>query len=370
MIDEAKMPAQHVQNADLFQRIVEATPNAMVVIDDEGGIVLVNRSAELLFGYVRDELIGRPVNMLISTGPERSPGEQVRGCFDVPVTHPMGVGSALLCRRKDGSEVEVEVALNLIETESGRLTLASVSDITERRRQRDELRRSNAELLQFASIASHDLQEPLRMVASFTELLAQRYKGKLDERADKYIYYALDGARRMQRLVAELLAYSRVGSQGRPLTPVDVAAVVTRVLQVLGSAIREADASLACGPLPVVLADEGQLAQLFQNLIANALKFRGERAPEIRIAAELRGDRWQFSVQDNGIGVESKHSERIFQMFQRLHMPEKYEGSGIGLAIAKRIVERHHGTIWFVSEPGIGTTFYFTLQPVQTSLTG
>lgn len=199
------------------------------------------------------------------------------------------------------------------------------------------------------------------MVANYTELLAERYRGRLDEKADKYIHYASDGARRMQRLVTDLLAYSRVGSQGKPLTRVDAGAVLQFVLRTLRPLLRDSGAVVDHGDLPRVLGDEGQLHQLFQNLIGNAIKFRSEASPRVMIGAERKGGRWQFSVADNGIGMQMQYAERVFQMFQRLHEVGRYEGSGIGLAIAKRIVERHDGRIWVESTPGEGTTIYFTL---------
>jgi signal transduction histidine kinase len=231
------------------------------------------------------------------------------------------------------------------------------------RAQGDELRRSNADLEQYAYIASHDLQEPLRMVANYTDLLAERYRGRLDDRAEKYIHYVTDGAKRMQRLVSDLLAYSRVGSKTSRMQPVRMETVLQTVLDSLDPSIRETGATVeAVGPLPTVMADEVQLVQLLQNLIGNAIKFRSPRAPRVLIDAVLRDDRWQFSVQDNGIGIDLRYAERIFQMFQRLHERGLHEGSGIGLAIAKRIVERHGGRIWLESEVGVGTTFFFTLE--------
>ena len=235
-------------------------------------------------------------------------------------------------------------------------------DITTQKDLEFALRRSNEDLEQFAYIASHDLQEPLRMVASYTTLLAQRYKSKLDEKADKYIFYAVDGAKRMQQLITDLLEYSRVGSQGRPLVPVSSQAVVESVLDLLRASIQRVKASVEVGSLPVVLADEGQLRQLFQNVIGNAIKFRSEgAAPRVRISATLQNERWVFSISDNGIGLDMRYANQIFQMFTRLHERGAYEGSGIGLAIAKRIVERHRGNIWLESECGTGTTVLFTL---------
>lgn len=209
------------------------------------------------------------------------------------------------------------------------------------------------------------------MVASYTELLAQRYRGKLDDKADKYIHYAVDGAKRMQRLVSDLLAYSRVGLQGKSLAPVDSARVLQWVLEVLRRPIAEAGAVVEVDPLPTVLADETQLQQLLQNLIGNGIKFRRPDEP-LRIALRARElpHFWEFTVEDNGIGIEKQYTDRIFQMFQRLHSRGHYEGNGIGLAIAKKIVERHGGAIYLESTPGKGTLFHFTLPKVKENSRG
>lgn len=230
------------------------------------------------------------------------------------------------------------------------------------------LSRSNADLEQFAYVASHDLQEPLRMVATYTELLAERYKGSLDEKAEKYIRYAVDGAKRMQQLVKDLLAFSRIDTQGQKPTSIETEAVVKNVLDSLKMAIEENDAEIVCDELPTVRADKVQLAQVFQNLIGNALKFHGQRPPRIHIGAERNGDKWTFHVKDNGIGIDGQYAEVVFQMFQRLHERGRYDGSGIGLAIAKKIVERHGGHIWFDSELEKGSTFYFTMPAVQGNI--
>ncbi|MCE9573999.1 MAG: PAS domain S-box protein [Deltaproteobacteria bacterium] len=347
-----------------FRLVVEASPDAILLVDGAGAIRLVNRRAEELFGYDRDELIGRAVELLVPDRLSARHADQVSAYVREPTAGPVIARRELYGRHKDGREIPLEIGLNPMPTPDGLLTLASIVDITERKRTDDELRRSNAELEQFAYIASHDLQEPLRMVASFTELLAQRYKGRLDERADRYIHFAVDGAKRMQRLVADLLAYSRVGSQGQPLVPVASEAVAREVVQMLAPLIRTSGATVEVGPLPIVLADEVQLRQLFQNLIGNAIKFRGEAAPVVRIRAALVDERWQFEVADNGIGIEMQYADRIFLMFQRLHERGTYDGSGIGLSIAKRILERHGGRMWFTSTVGAGTTFHFTLVPV------
>jgi signal transduction histidine kinase len=224
-----------------------------------------------------------------------------------------------------------------------------------------DLQRSNQDLEQFAYVASHDLQEPLRMVASYTELLAQRYEGELDAKAQSYIHYAVDGATRMQGLINDLLTYSRVNTQGRPLEPTDLHVVLGEALRNLASATRESGAIVTNDDLPSVRVDPVQLQQVFQNLIGNAIKFRGKVSPHIHVSAREEGGEWLFSVKDNGIGIDAKHAEKLFVIFQRLHTREEYPGTGIGLAVCKRIVERHGGRIWFESEPGKGSTFYFTL---------
>ncbi|QRN96423.1 PAS domain-containing protein [Archangium violaceum] len=228
-----------------------------------------------------------------------------------------------------------------------------------------ELARSNADLEQFAYVASHDLQEPLRMVASYVQLLSRRYKGKLDADADEFIHYAVDGANRMQALINDLLAYSRVGTRGKEPQPVSLEKCAARALSHLRLAQEETGAELTVEPLPWVKGDETQLAQLLQNLVGNALKFRGDKPPRIRVSATRQDDTVTVSVEDNGIGIEPQYYERIFAIFQRLHGKEEYPGTGIGLSICKKIVERHGGRIWVESTPGQGSTFRFTLTAAQ-----
>ena len=241
-------------------------------------------------------------------------------------------------------------------------------DITERKRAKEKLKltladleRSNKELEQFAYVASHDLQEPLRMVSSYTQLLARRYQGKLGADADEFIAYAVDGANRMQGLINDLLAYSRVGTRAKGFEPADCAAVLEQALANLKAAIDKDGAVVTHDPLPTVMADNLQLVQLFQNLIGNAIKFHVEEPPRIHVSAEQKGNEWVFSVRDNGIGIDPQYAERIFVIFQRLHAREEYPGTGIGLAICKKIVERRGGRIWVESQPGTGSTFYFTI---------
>jgi len=224
-----------------------------------------------------------------------------------------------------------------------------------------ELEHSNRELEQFAYVASHDLQEPLRMVSSYTELLERRYGDKLDDKAREFIGYAVDGAVRMQRLINDLLEFSRVSTRGKALQPVDVTRVLGTVRANLSVAIQDAGALVTNDALPTVMADETQLVQLLQNLIGNAIKFRGRERPHVHVGAQATATEWVFAVRDNGIGIAPEYFERIFVIFQRLHARDEYPGTGIGLAVCRRILDRHGGRIWVESEPGHGSTFYFAL---------
>jgi light-regulated signal transduction histidine kinase (bacteriophytochrome) len=284
--------------------------------------------------------------------------------FIAPLFHTVKQAAAALLRSKE--ELEAQVAESTAELREANAHLAV--ELDERRRTEqllahyaEDLKRSNAELEEFAYVASHDLQEPLRMVASFTQLLAKRYRGKLDKDADEFITFAVDGATRMQKLIQDLLAYSRVGTRGRPLEPTDCNVIFDTARANLFTALKESGAQVSSGPLPTVLADEVQLVQLFQNLLANALKFHGEAPPLIRVTAQEDDGAWRFAVQDNGIGIAPDHQKRIFMIFQRLHHRSEYPGTGIGLAICKKIVERHGGRLWVSSEEGQGSTFFFTI---------
>ncbi len=228
-------------------------------------------------------------------------------------------------------------------------------------RERKDLACSNTDLQQFAYVASHDLQEPLRAVASYVQMLSRRYRGKLDADADEFIGYAVDGATRMQALINDLLEYSRMGTHGKQMEPSDSSAVLALALDNLTAAIQESGAVVTQDALPNVPADASQMAQLFQNLISNSIKFHGQEPPRVHVSAERKGAEWVFSVRDNSIGLDPQFGDRIFIIFQRLHTMGEYSGTGIGLAICKKIVERHGGRIWVESEPGKGSIFYFTI---------
>ncbi len=244
-----------------------------------------------------------------------------------------------------------------------RLDLEGARQRARRRMQQvlEELRRSNAELEQFAHVASHDLQEPLRTVTGYVQLLQQRYVGQFDAEADEFLGFTIDGVNHMQGLVSDLLAYSRVGSRKREYVPTDCQAVCAQVATALKSAIDAADAEVTYNGLPTIMADAAQMAQLLQNLIANAVKFRGDRCPRVHVSARREGVQWIFSVRDNGIGIDPKHADRVFMIFRRLHPRGRYEGTGVGLTICRKIVERHGGRIWFEPTDGGGATFRFTI---------
>ena len=352
-----------------YRGLLEAAPDAMVVVNQDGGIVLLNLQAEKEFGYRRDELLGQKVTNIIPEGfAERLIADGLRSAEDA-LAQQIGTGIELIARRKDGSEFPIELMLSPLESAEGTLVTAAIRDITTRKKAEaqllqkvEELNRSNVELGQFAYIASHDLQEPLRMVASYTQLLSRRYKGKLDSDADEFIAFAVDGATRMQRLIQDLLAYSRVGTKGKELRDTSSEETLGQAIINLRGAIQDSGALVTHDPLPPVMADERQLIQLFQNLVGNAIKYQNPGVPKVHIsAAKNGGKQWIFSVQDNGLGIDSQYFDRIFGMFQRLHKREEFAGTGIGLAICKKIVERHGGNISVESQPGEGSTFRFDL---------
>jgi PAS domain S-box-containing protein len=361
--------AHLVQMESRYRGLLEAAPDAMVVVNQRGEIVLLNLQAEKQFGYRRDELLGQKVSNIVPEGfAERLIADGLRSAEDA-LAQQIGSGLELTALRKDGSRFPIELMLSPLESDTGTLVTAAIRNITVRKAASielvhtvEELKRSNEDLQQFANVASHDLQEPLRMVASYVALLGRRYKGKLDADADEFISFAVDGATRMQSLIQDLLAFSRVGSKGAELVTTSSEEALDQAIKNLRGAIVESGALVTHDPLPSVLADKMQLTQLFQNLVGNAIKYRRAEVPGVHVAARQNGaKKWIFSVQDNGLGIEPQYFERIFGMFQRLHGREEFSGTGMGLAICKKIVERHGGDISVESTIGQGSTFRFPL---------
>jgi PAS domain S-box-containing protein len=341
----------------------------MVVVDVSGEIVLLNLRAEQQFGYPRDDLLGQKVTAIVPQGfAERLIADGARCAADA-LGQQIGAGIELIGMRRDGSEFPIEMMLSPLKNSGGTLITAAIRDISERKRAEgrllsavEELKRSNDELEHFAYVASHDLQEPLRMVASYTELLAKRYKGRLDSDADDFIAFAVDGSNRMQRLINDLLAYSRAGANAKPPGRISSEAALQTALTNLRATIAQSNAVVTHDSLPSVTMDDTQLTQVFQNLIGNAVKYRGAEAPRVHISAiSTTGTEWIFSVRDNGLGIEPQYFEKIFVLFQRLHGRGEFAGTGIGLAICKKMLERLGGRIWVESEASNGSTFHFAV---------
>jgi len=328
-----------------LEMILDNIPELILRVTKES-VIYVNKAAEEIFEINKDDKLPEILRSLVYEADSEN----------------ISISSEILFRKKN-------FALSITPIkEEGYVNIYGM-DITahknveiELRKMMEDLERSNNDLEQFASIASHDLQEPLRMVTGFTQLLRDRYKDKLDEDANEFINYAIDGATRMKNLIDDLLIFSRIGSRGKPFKLIEMNIVLEIVLNNLGQLINETSSVVTSDPLPVIKADEIQMIQLLQNLITNAIKFRGEKTPIIHVTAEINADMWVFSIQDNGIGIDSKFFDKIFIIFQRLHKKNEYEGTGIGLAVCKKIVQRHNGKIWVESELGKGSTFHFSIK--------
>jgi len=342
----------------------------------EGRFTRVNRSLCEILGRSEAELIGISVKD-ISHPEDRDVSDPGRARIYAREIDSVRFEKRYL--RGNGAVVWVEVVIAPVRNEAGAMLyeIAIYKDITERKRAdaaleeaHQELKRSNAELEQFAYVASHDLQEPLRMVSSYTQLVLRRYGERLDGDAKEFMNYVVEGAGRMKQLIEDLLAYSRVGTRGKELAPVDLEAALRKSLTNLRNSIEESSAAVTWDPLPTVLADDMQLAQLFQNLIGNALKFRAASVPRIHVSAAEKDSEWEIALADNGIGIEPQYYERIFMVFQRLHNKTEYPGTGIGLAICKKVVERHGGRLWVESRLGEGSTFRFTFPKGRAEKNG
>jgi PAS domain S-box-containing protein len=370
-ISERKRSEESLRTSESrFRLLVEGIKDyAVMMLDSTGNIQTWNSGAELLFGYKADEIIGQPLSRFLpgQDGQRDTQAEELRKALILGK-----VGAEDWRIRKDGTQFWANYATTPLYDSRGELQgFAYITrDLTERKLAEtnlekgvEELSRSNLDLEQFAYVASHDLQEPLRAVSGCVQVLKRRYQGKLDERADELITHTIDGVSRMQTLIDDLLTFSRVGTGGKVFKKCDCNEILAIALANLEVAVAEAGAAVTHEPLPVVKADSLQLTQLFQNLIGNAIKFRGKEPPRIHIAVrqDHTHSNWFFSVKDNGIGMEAEYFERIFVIFQRLHTRSEYSGTGIGLAICKKIVERHGGRIFVESELGRGSTFSFTL---------
>jgi PAS domain S-box-containing protein len=385
-----------VQMEGRYRGLLEAAPDAMVVVNQTGEIVLLNVQAEKQFGYRRDELLGQRMKNIIPEGfAERLVADASRSVADA-LAQQIGMGIELSGRRKDGSEFPIEIMLSPLESAEGILVTAAIRNISARKKsERDNtqlenqatvmrsahdelelrvsertkelafanqiLEQSNLELKQFAYIASHDLQSPLRSISGFVQLLKMEYEDKLSEEAVDWIRRTVQSIGQMQTLIRDLLSYSRVDARSVPFTQIPFLDIVNDALTLLESSIRDSGGRVTWDQLPVIMGDRSQLVQLIQNLIGNGLTYRGDKPPHIHLSAERSGKEWVFSVCDNGIGIDPKHYEQIFEIFKRLHDQKDYPGTGIGLAVCRRVVIRHGGRIWVQSEPGHGSTFFFTI---------
>jgi PAS domain S-box-containing protein len=346
--------------------IVETANEAFIKMDASGKITWWSPKAEATFGWQAKEVIGRVLADTIIPAPQREAHRQGLKQFLATGEGPFFKRRLeLTALHRDGHEFPVEINVSPRQVGGTYVFNAFLHDISERKRFEEALARSNTELQQFAYVASHNLQEPLRAIAGFCQLLADKYRGQIDAKGQQWLAYVVEGAKQMQELVQGLLRLSRVESEGKPFVGTPAANIVGQALQNLEAVIQESGAEVVCGDLPSVEADPWQLVTLFQNLIGNAMKFRGKERSYIQVSAELKGTDWVFQVRDNGIGIDPKHFGRLFVMFQRLHRREEYPGTGIGLALCKRIVERHGGRIWLESEVGKGSTFFFSIPTTR-----
>jgi light-regulated signal transduction histidine kinase (bacteriophytochrome) len=321
----------------------ESTSDGIIVLDVKLNVVEVNDAAVRIFGYKsKEDMTGKSGLEYMQASPADA----------------------------EDKGPQVDLSVSQLRDKEGKLYgfISVARDVTMRRRMEqklkdsmDDFKRSNRDLEQFAYVASHDLQEPLRMISSYTQLLKRRYGDKLGPDADEFIEFAVDGANRMQGMIQALLAFSRVGTRGNPFVPTEGETIVVKALANLKAAIADSGVVVTHDPMPTLSVDGIQIIQLLQNLIGNAIKFRGTEPPKIHVGLEDKGENWLLYVRDNGIGLDMQFKERIFIIFQRLHTKGEYPGTGIGLAVCKRIVERHGGRIWVESEPGKGATFFFTI---------
>lgn len=384
----AERTADLKESEEKFRKISASAQDAIIMLDSKERVSYWNEAAEEMFDYSKGNVLGRHLHELII--PEKFREGHLNGFKkfqEAGLGASLGKTLELSALKKGGKEFPIELSLSGVKIKGKWNAIGIIRDITKRKRMSErllaeiggrkkvqkrvkqiveELKRSNDELEQFAYVASHDLQEPLRMVSSYTQLLARRYKDKLDDDAKEFIEFAVDGATRMQRLINDLLQYSSLGTKGKPFEPRDCTVIFDKAIANLKIAIEDSGAIVTHDNLPNIMVDSTQFVQLFQNLIGNAIKFRREEEPpRVHVSAKHNEDEWMFSVSDNGIGMDPQYADRIFVIFQRLHKKNEYPGSGIGLAICKKIVERHGGQIRVDSEVGKGTTFNFTIPIIK-----
>jgi PAS domain S-box-containing protein len=365
------------ENERRYRLLFEKNPCPMWVFDRKSWrFLMVNEAAVHQYGYSEEEFLAMTIADIRPSEDVATLRTARREGIRAPADHEVGDAGEWRHRKKDGTVFDVDITWTPLHWNETDASLVMASDISLRKAAErkataasEELRRSNEELERFASIVSHDLQEPLRMISMYVELLSKRYGEKLGPDATEYVGFALSGAARLKRLILALLEYARVGGSARRLEEVETHRIVDTVREGLRLMIEDAHAQIDVGHLPKIRADATQLSQVLQNLISNAIKFRGTRPPHITISSVLRDSYWQFSVADNGIGMESDQLEKVFLPYERLHHFSQYPGSGLGLALTRKIIERHGGRIWAESKVGEGTTFHFTL-PAQASSEG
>ena len=352
----------------LLSTAIEQSTDGMATVDLDGNIIFINDAWLKMHGYNDSKkLLGKDLSIFHNNNQMENTVKNIivevkkNGNFSGEVGHitkngtifPTFMSTTLLRDEKDKPYGMLGIARDITESKKAEEKLKETVE---------HLKRSNEELEQFAYIASHDLQEPLRSVASFTQLLQRRYKDKLDKDANEFIQFAVDGATKMQNLIKDLLLFSRVGTRGKPFIETDMNLILKDVLNSLSQSIKDAKAEITYDHLPIILADNSQMMQILQNLISNAIKFHGDDTPRIHITGKKKANEWVFSVKDNGIGIDPDYYDKIFIIFQRLHKAAEYRGTGIGLAVCKKIAQRHGGKIWVSSKPGKGATFYFTIR--------
>ncbi|MCA9401608.1 MAG: PAS domain S-box protein, partial [Candidatus Omnitrophica bacterium] len=361
-----------IESERKFRRVFETSTAGKILFDEDMRIIMHNDMASNIFGYGKKELLKLTLNDLIPDAFRHTHQKLVKQYQKNPKDRPMGHGMELFGRLKNGKTIPLEIALTKIEEEDGVKVLASIADITMRKQLYDllkqhqsELERSNNDLEQFAYVASHDLQEPLRMIYSFNQRLHDKYGPQLDDKAREYIDFSLNGAKRMTALITDLLEYSRIGRMDAQRSRVDLNKVINEIKDDLKVVCQEKNATIRVEKLPVLFTSKVRMRQLFQNLIVNGIKFNDKKKPEITISCVKKESYYEFTVRDNGIGIPVKYQERVFSIFQRLHRQKKYSGTGIGLAICKKIVEHHGGRIHIQSNKKQGTSFCFTLSNMQ-----